>query len=128
MPASRQTVATAVASSSRVSRNPDAISNNALCRGEIHQDLVEFERSFNKAKFRRARGSRSRPYPEALDVFIRSGGLSLGGERFDDLFLADTITASKCAGRHFLKRAYDRDDIHPDETNHLQPLLRGLLD
>jgi hypothetical protein len=128
MPASRQTVATAVASSSWVSRNPDTISNNALHRGEIHADLVEFERTFNKAKFRRARGSCSHPYPEAQDVFIRSGGFSLGAERFDDLFLADTIYATKCVGRHYLKRTYDRDDIHPDETNHLQPLLRGLLD
>jgi hypothetical protein len=60
-------------------------------------------------------------------VFIRSGGLSLGAERFDDLFLADTITATKCTSRHFLKWAYDREDIRPDETNHLQPLLQGLL-
>jgi hypothetical protein len=128
MPASRNTIATAVASSSRVSQNPDAISNNALRRGEIHANLIEFERSFNRMKFRRARGSRSCPYPEAQDVFIRSRGLSLGAERFEDLFLADTIIASKRYGRHFLKRCYDRDDIHPDETNHLQPLLRGLLD
>jgi hypothetical protein len=56
------------------------------------------------------------------------GGLSLGAERFDDLFLTDTITATKRVGHHFLKHAYDREDIHPDETNHLQPLLRGLLD
>jgi hypothetical protein len=117
-----------VTSSSRVSRNPDAISNNALRRGEIHTDLVEFERTFNRSRFRWARGSRSRPYPEAQDVFIWLGGLSLGAERFDDLFLTDTITATKRAGHHFLKCAYDREDIHPDETNHLQPLLRGLLD
>ena len=79
-------------------------------------------------KFRWARGSQSHPYPEAQDIFIRSGGVSLGDETFGDLFLADTITATKRAGRYFLKRAYDQEDIHPDETNHLQPLLRGLLD
>jgi hypothetical protein len=128
MPASRQNIQSAVASSSHVVNNPDAIRHNALRRGEIHTYLVEFERSFNRSKFRRARGSRSCPYPEAQDVFIQSGGVSLGDERFEDLFLADTITVTKRAGRHFLRHAYDRADIHPDETNHLQPLLRGLLD
>jgi hypothetical protein len=61
-------------------------------------------------------------------VFIWSGGVSLGDERFEDIFLADTITTTKRTGHYFLKLAYDRLDIHPDETNHLGPLLRGLLD
>ena len=67
MPASHNTVSTAVTSSSWVSRDLNAISNNPLCWGEIHADLMEFQGSFNRSKFHWARDSRSCPYPEAQD-------------------------------------------------------------
>ena len=119
MPASCNTVATAVASSSRVSNDPNAISNNPLRRGEIQANLEAFQWSFNRPKFRRARGSRSRPYPEAQNIFIRSGAYSLGNDIFRDLFLADTITASKHHGRNLLQ-------CNHEDT--IQPFLCSLLE
>ena len=119
MPASRNTVATAVASSSRVSNDPNAISNNPLRRGEIQADLDAFRASFNRPKFRRARGSRSRPYPEAQDIFIRLGAYALGNDVFGDLFLADTIVASKRHGRNLLRRNHEGE---------VGPLLQSLLE
>ena len=119
MPASRNTVATAVASSSRVSNDPNAISNNPLRRGEIQANLEAFQRSFNRPKFRQAHGSRSRPYPEVQDIFIRLGAYSLGNDVFGDLFLADTITATKCHGCNILRRNHEGE---------VGPLLQSLLE
>ena len=123
MLASCNTVSTTITSSSWVSQDLNTISNNPLRQGEIHTDLVEFQQTFNRSKFHRACSSCSCPYPEAQDVFIHLGGVSLGEERFDNLFLANTITVTKHAGCYSLKHAYDQDDIHPDKTNHLGPLL-----
>jgi hypothetical protein len=56
--------------------------------------MSDFHQYFNRHGHKTARGSRSRPYPEAADVWRRSSSARCH-DRFEDLCLNDHIVAGK---------------------------------
>ena len=67
----------------------------------------------NRHQFTYARRDSGRPYPSALDVYVRSDTAKPGEDGFKDLFLNDFVIANKrVARRKLASMTLDRQPFH----------------
>ena len=95
-------------------------SNAALCE-QYERNLNQSRVCYNTNGHQYTRGVGYTPYPELEDIFIRSNGVDVSEESFEELGLSDYIIVQQCIGRNRFDRWRNVMNTHQRDV-----LFRGL--
>ena len=95
--------------------------SNAALRDQYERSLNQSRSRYNPNGRQYARGVGYTPYPELEDVFIRSNGVDVSEESFEELGLSDFIIVQQRIGRNRFDRWRNVMNAHQRDV-----LFRGL--
>ena len=95
--------------------------SNAALREQFERNLNQSRVRYNTNGRQYARGVGYTPYPELEDVYIRSNGVDVSEESFEELGLSDYIIVQQRIGRTRFDRWRNVMNIHQRDL-----LFRGL--
>ena len=101
-------------------RSISSASNAALCE-QYERNLNQSRVHYNTNGCQYARGVGYTPYPELEDVFIRSNGVDVSEESFEELGLSDYIIVQQRIGRNRFDQWRNVMNAHQRDV-----LFRGL--